>query len=656
MNVFSVVLDVVLMVVSTVIAMLVIGALSRRLLGVRVGVIRIIIAGILGLGAEVGFESQYVWGEASYSPAIIPIQLAIILFTAIAFLVVAELLVPQGSVSRPDRWIPGIRRTLDRASRYSELVRIAGRNKLIPFSIDNDQTATAAMERTRQARAVATALEEAGGAFVKIGQLLSTRTDILPTEFTSALRSLQQQVPSVPWSEVAAELDAALPHPRAEVFAELNSEPLAAASIGQVHVGTLMSGEQVAVKVRRPGIVALVERDADIARRVARRLSESTAWARPIGLDRLAVSLTNSLRDELDYRVEAGNMAALEAAIAELPEQARVRIPAHFAALSSETVLVLEFVEGTTLSDPAALSAFDDDTRKAMATRLFRSMLAQIMDAGVFHSDLHPGNVLVTPSGELVLLDFGSVGRLDSEVRTQITDVLLAFSRSDASAFSDALLAFVDIPDDLDEFTLRQQVGEFMARFLGPGSALDASAFTQVTRILAAFDLAVPAELTVPFRALATVEGSLRALYQPFDLVAEATAYAEQRMAAARRPAALADALKQEVLGAVPIIRKLPQRIDRITGDLAAGRLSVNVRLLADQRDRAVLREFVTLAALTFLSGVFGIMAAMLLTSDGGPQVTPSLTLFQVFGYLLLVVSGVLALRVFFDAFRRRRG
>ncbi|GAB3799849.1 AarF/UbiB family protein [Humibacter antri] len=654
MTVLSAVLDVVLMAVATVIAMLLIGTLSRRLLGVRVGVIRIVIAGILGLGAEVGFESQYVWGKATYSPAIIPIQLAIIFFTAIAFLVVAELLVPQGSVARPDQWIPGMRRTLDRAARYSELLRIAGRNKLIPFTIDSDQTATAAMERTKQARAMVAALEEAGGAFVKIGQLLSTRTDILPTEFTTVLRSLQQRVPTVPWHDIAAELDGALPLPRDEVFAELNTEPLAAASIGQVHVGSLVSGEHVAVKVRRPGIVPLVERDADIARRVARRLSESTVWARQIGLDQLAASLTNSLRDELDYRVEAGNMAALEAAIAGLPEQARVRIPKHFARLSTDGVLVLEFVEGATLSDPEALAAFDDETRKALATRLFHSMLAQIMDAGVFHSDLHPGNVLVTPAGELVLLDFGSVGRLDSQVRGQITDVLLAFARSDAAAFSDALLTFVEVPDDLDEFALRQQIGEFMARFLGPGSTLDASAFTQVMRILASFDLTAPAELTVPFRAMATVEGSLRALHPPFELVAAATAYAEERVAAARRPSALADALKHEVLGAVPVIRKLPQRIDRITGDLASGRLSVNVRLLADQRDRKVLREFVTLAALTFLSGVFGIMAAMLLTSGGGPQVTPSLTLFQLFGYLLLVVSGVLALRVFFDAFRRR--
>jgi ubiquinone biosynthesis protein len=498
------------------------------------------------------------------------------------------------------------------------------------------------------------ALEEAGGAFVKIGQLLSTRTDILPPEFTAVLGALQQEVPPVPWDEIATVIDDALPGPRATVFAELHEEPLASASIGQVHLGTLVSGERVVVKARRPGVAALIERDADIALRLSRRLAESSRWARQIGLEQLTKRLTDSLRDEVDYRVEAGNMAALEAAMNALPEQSRVRIPRQMAQLCTEDVLVMEFLDGHTLADSSPLAAWDDATRNAMATRLLHSTLAQIMDAGVFHSDLHPGNVLVTPDGEVALLDFGSVGRLDSAVRVQITDVLLAFSRSDARAFADALLAFIDIPDDLDEFALRQQIGAFMARHLGPGFTLDSATFTKAMSILAEFDLAAPPELTEPFRAIATVEGTLRVIDPSFDFIAEATRYAKTRASAARQPLAIADAVKDELLSVLPLVRKLPQRIDRISGSLASGRLNVNVRLLADRRDRRVLQDFVNLAAVAFLAGVFGVMAAMLLTSTTGPVVTPTLTLFQIFGYLLLVVSGVLALRVFFDTFRRR--
>lgn len=650
-----IILDVVVVLAAAILTIVVIGALSRRLLGMRVGAVRIVLAGVVGLIAEVGFESQYVWRNDGYSPALIPVQFAIVFFVAIAFLVVAELLVPQGSVSRPDQWLPALRHSLQRGRRYAELTRIAARHRLIPFTIDTAPTLAAARERARLASSLADALEEAGGAFVKIGQLLSTRTDALPVEFTTALARLQQQVPPAPWAEISGVLDAALPRPRAEVFAELEETPVASASIGQVHRGVLVTGERVAVKVRRPGIVALIERDADIALRFTRRLAETSAWARQTGIEDLAVSLTASLRDELDYRVEAMNMAALEAGIATLPAAARVRIPARVPHLCGDDVLVMEYVEGNTLAGgPAALAAIDDEARAALATRLFRSVLTQIMDAGVFHSDLHPGNVLLTPDGQLALLDFGSVGRLDSSVRAQITDVLLAYSRADASAFADALLAFVETPDDIDEFALRRQIGDFLARHLGPGAALDATAFTRVIAVLGEHGLTVPPELTVPFRAVATVEGTLRILHPSFDLVDEAGAYGESRSETVRTPAGIAAAVKDEMLGLLPLVRRLPQRVDRISRDLADGRMNVNVRLLADRRDRAVVREVVNLAAIAFLAGVFGLMATMLLTSTAGPLVSTNLTLFQIFGYLFLVVSGVLALRVVFDAFRRR--
>ncbi|WP_084516147.1 ABC1 kinase family protein [Microbacterium luticocti] len=653
MSVATIVLDAVVMAAATIAAMLLIGAFARRVLGVRVGVVRIVIAGLLGLGAEVGFESQFVWG-AEYTPALIPVQFGIILFVAIAFLVLAEVAVPQGTLPRPDQWLAGIRQGRERSRRYAELLRIAARHRLLPFKITTEPTSAGAAERRRQAAALRAALEDAGGAFVKIGQLLSTRTDVLPPEYTEAFGRLQQEVPPARWDDVRPVLERSLRRPLEQVFAHIDHEPLAAASIGQVHLATLTDGRAVAVKVQRPGIVPLVERDIDIARRLARRLTQSARWARGFGLDELAESLATSLRDELDYRVEASNIAAMEAVQAALPAHKRLRIPHFIAALSSRDVLAMEYLSGTTLSVPGAADALSPATRRAFAMRLFQGLLSQIMDAGVFHADLHPGNVMITDEGELALLDFGSVGRLDSEVRRQITDVLLAFSRGDARMFADTLLTFVELPDDLDEFLLRRQIGDFMARYLAAGAALDASAFTEVISILSAHGLAVPPELTAAFRAIATAEGSARVLMPEFELVAEASAYAQERLADARRPSAVAHAVADELLGMLPVARRLPRRIDQISGQLASGRLSVNIRLFADRRDRALLRDFMNLAAITFLAGVFGVMAAMLLASGAGPAITSTLSLFQVFGYLLALLSGVLTLRVVFDVLRRR--
>lgn len=655
MDVTTMVIDIVWMSAAAIAAMIVIGVFIRRVLGVRVGTVRVIIAGLVGLGAEIGFESRVVWAGGQYTPALIPVQLSIILLAAVAFLVIVEIAIPQGTIPRIDQWVPGIVRTAGRARRYSQLVKLAFRYKLIPFRLDTAPTTVASQERRRQAIALKAALEEAGGAFIKLGQILSTRTDILPAEFVDELSTLQQRVPPESWTRIQTVLTEELDGPIDAYFSSFDREPVASASIGQVHRATLVSGEQVAVKLQRPGIIPLVERDVEITRRLAARLTQSAAWARQFGVENVAESIASSLLDELDYRVEASNLTALTAAQSRRPKDKRLQLPRLFDDISSRRMLVMEFLDGATLSDPAAAARLDAETRSALAQQLLDAVLGQIMDDGVFHSDLHPGNVMITPHGRLALLDFGSVGRLDSHVRRQITNLLMAVTRNDAVAFADALLAFVELPDDLDQPALRRDIGQFMARYLGPGAALDSAAFARVISVLSAYKLAVPPQLTVAVRAIGTVEGTLRVLSFDFDFVAGAADYAQQRIEQARAPQAVFRAGIDELTRLLPVARELPHQVGRIAQSLAEGRMSVNVRLLADRRERTVMRRFVNLAAVAFLAGVFGIMATMFLISSGGPQVSPTLGLYDVFGYLLVFASGVLTLRAVFDIFGRDR-
>ncbi len=646
--------NIVVMSIVTVVFMLVLSAFARRFLGVRIGITRLLLAGLVGLGAEIGFEARFVWGEQEYSPALLPLQIGIVFFAAVAFLVLAEVLVPTGTVPRPDHWLPAFRAWRLRTRRYSEISRIAVRHGLVPFRLNTEQSSVGSAERRKQARALRGALEEAGGAFVKLGQVLSTRTDLLPVEFLSELSMLQQRVPAAEWGEVAALLQAELGAPVDTVFAAFEQTPLAAASIGQVHRARLLSGDEVAVKVQRPGIIPSVERDLDITMRLAAQLEQSTKWGKELGVRELAVGFAASLRDELNYRVEAGNMTAMAVTQSKHVPAARVGIPEHYEEYCTSRVLVMELVDGDTLSDQSALREHSAEERLEQAQRLLRSTLAQIIDDGVFHADLHPGNIMLRNDGEIVLLDFGSVGRLDSELRAQIGDVLLAFYRGDAGAFTDALLAFVELPDDIDEIALRRQIGVFVATRLGPGASLDVTVFTEMVRMLSDNRIAVPSELALAFRAVATVEGTLRVLSPDFDILSQAGEYAAERVAAGLTPKAIFTSVNDEILSVLPIVRRLPARIDRLSGALAEGRLSVNVRLLADRRDRALVRDLVNLVVVTVLAAAFGIMAAMLLISDAGPQVTPTLSLFQIFGYMLVLLSGVLALRVFFDVFRVR--
>lgn len=654
MNFVAIVLDAFLVVAATVVMVSILGVLSRRTLGIRISNSRIMIAGLFGVGAGLAFESQFVWKAEAYTPAVLPILLGIIVFVSLSFLVIAELLIPQGSIPGPNKWLPLTKGAISRNKRYAQILKIAAKHRLFNVKLGPAATELTSAERKQQALSLKLALEEAGGAFVKLGQLLSTRPDVIPAEFLEALTTLQQEVAPEPWELVEPALDRSLKKTHKEVFASFDEVPFASASIGQVHHATLATGQEVAVKVRRPGIDVLVERDIDIAKRWARRFARNNDKANQFGVEQLVDNLAERLREELDYEAEAANILTLIEAQKLVAAEAQVRIPKLVQEFSSGDVLVMEFISGSTLSTLESVNGLTTPKRRKLAEQLLAATLGQIMEAGVFHADLHPGNVIITEDGELVLLDFGSVGRIDSETRKLLGEVMFAFSKRDATGFANGLIEFVDLTDGQDEESLRRTISNFLSRRLGPGGKLDASTFSEIVSILSSHGLTVPPEVTVPFHAIATVEGSLMILDSDFDLVAEAGSYAQRRIEDEMHPMTMARNIGKELLSTIPILKRMPQRFDRMTSQMVDGRFSLNLRLVADARDRSFFREIIGLGVVAFLAGIFGVMGALLLVSENGPQLTDSLTLFQVFGYLFMLISGILTLRALFDVLRRR--
>ncbi|MEU8249285.1 AarF/UbiB family protein [Nonomuraea sp. NPDC048916] len=623
---------------------------ARRLLGVRLGAIRTFLAALLAFSlAEPLLSpilSSFAVPEAPADAGIGPLWVLFLVVMCIVLipmvlLVLAEALVPPGSIPGPLEFFRSLRGRISRARRYSQITRIAFRHGLGPYLRGRGERLEDRSGTVRLASSLRQALDDGGVTFVKLGQVLSTRRDLLPPEFADELGRLQDQVAPAPWEQVEPVLVAELGGPVEQVFAEFDREPLAAASVAQVHTARLHTGEDVVVKVRRPGIGRVVVKDLDIVRRLAATLETRTRWGRSLGLRDLAEGFALAIREELDLRIEAANMAAVASSRA-----GDVTYPAPVTAMCTERVLVMRRLSGR------PLAAATKEQGPALARDLLDCLLRQILVEGVFHADPHPGNIMLLDDGTLGLLDFGSVGRLDASVRSALQRFLLALNRQDPLGVTDALLEVVPRPEEIDEAALERALGQFMARHLAPGMD-SARLFTDLFKIVSVYGLSIPPEVAAVFRALATLEGTLVRLSPGFDLIGEGRSFAARHLAEQLDGGTIKEAITQEATALLPMLRRLPRRVERIAAAAEHGRFSMNVRLLADERDRRFLTGLLHQVLLTVLGATAGLMAVLLLSAEGGPRVTEVMSLFELIGYNLLVVSAVLVLRVLVLIFRR---
>ncbi|GGM83100.1 ubiquinone biosynthesis protein UbiB [Lentzea pudingi] len=599
---------------------------ARRILGLRVGLIRTALMCALAMSI-----ATTIFGETTAEPsaALATVQLGLALLVVIGLLAFAEIIVPTGSIPPPTEWWGMARRRIARTRRYSRITTIAVRHGLGPYLRGRERTSTGL------SRSLRLALQDAGVTFVKLGQVLSTRADLLPQDFVDELSLLQDNVPAAKWEQVRAVLNAEV---GLDAFREVDPEPLAAASIAQVHRAVLKSGAEVVVKVQRPDVRATAEGDLDIVTRLAEKL-QRTRWGSALGVRDLAAGFAAALREELDFKIEARNITTVAAA-----SDSSVGLPhVH---LSTSRVLVMDRLDGVPLRGAA-----EDE---GLARTLLRFVLRQVMLDGVFHADPHPGNVLLLADGRLGLLDFGSVGRIDSALRSALQRLLLAIDRGDPAGLTDALLELTSRPEDIDEQRLERALGQFMARHLGAGMRPDVEMFGDLFLIVSRFGLSIPPEIAAVFRALATLEGTLATLAPGFNIVVESRSFAAEQISERLTPESVQRTMAEELQAVLPMLRRLPRRIDRITGAMEQGRLSMSMRLFADERDRSFVTGLLHQVMLTALGATAGVMAVLLLGSTGGPQIAADVGLHQVLGYNLLIIAVLLGLRVVVTVLRPR--
>ena len=414
-----------------------------------------------------------------------------------------------------------LRARTDRLARYAQLGSIVVRSGLWRGPRRADET-----DRGRSLRR---ALEDAGGIYVKLGQFLSTRPDLLPADVVTELRLLQQDARPVPGAEVHRLFVDELGRAPAEVFRGFEPRPVAAASVAQVHRARLGDGSRVAVKVQRPDVGARITRDLDILGRLAAVLERRTGWAAEQRLGAAVQGFADSVTEELDFRVEARNLDAIADAVG---RHEQIVVPAPIPGLSGRRVLVMEWIDGRPLSSGAA--GLDPAERRDLARSLLHCFFEQIFVAGVFHADPHPGNLHLTDDGRIALLDCGAVGRLTPAQQAGLRTVCVAIACRDARLMADAVAAIAQPPLPSQKARgLAADLDRLMTRHLRPGSPPDLALFVAFSDVLRRAGLTLEPVVLGAIRALATVQSTVELLAPDLDLFTEASTYGNQMLAPA---------------------------------------------------------------------------------------------------------------------------
>ena len=493
--------------------------------------------------------------------------------------------------------------------------------------------------RIERAEILLDSLLTLGPTFIKLGQLLSTRPDILPAEYIDVLSSLQDDVPPAPWEESRQVLEAEL-GPVDDAFEDFDRDPISGASLGQVYTARY-DGEPVAVKVRRPGIEDLVEADLRVVRWSLPLIRRFIGQGRAFSLENLADEFAKTIRQEMDYSREKRILEEIKANFADSPE---IRIPRPIDARSGPRVLTMEYLPGTKINDVETLDEKGID-RTQLATTLQRVYLQMIVDDGVFHADPHPGNLAVTDDGEVIFYDFGMSGRVEPFIQEKIIDFYVAVANQNIDAILDTLIEMGTLSPEAD----RQVMGDVMELAIADARGEDIEQYRvqqiieQVESTIYEFPLRLPQDLALVLRVATVVEGVCVTLDPDFDFISVATDYLEEEGYYEETARQLIQKGGKQVQETSRALFEVPPKLNRALDRVENENLAVNVRL-EDKND--VLDRL----ARRIVYGLFvavGALSTAILYAFEGASVIPA---------AVAAVLTLPALVALYRSFRRKKG
>jgi ubiquinone biosynthesis protein len=484
------------------------------------------------------------------------------------------------------------------------------------------------------------AFEQLGPTFVKLGQLLSTREDLLPPTWTTELAQLHSHVPPVPFDDLLPQIEQALGRSPFEVFGNLEREPYAAGSIAQVHRAKLASGTPVILKIRRPGIEAKIDADLRIIEHLAQLVEHEIPEVRRYRPVQIVGQLRGSLERELDLAVEARNTERFARNFA---DDLDILVPRVYWEWTSSAMNVQEHIEGIRGNDLVAIDNAGLD-RKALAARGADAVLKMILVDGFFHADPHPGNVMYLPGNRIALIDFGMVGRLSPVRRRQIVDLLAGLARHDEETMLEVLLDWRG-DDFVDEARLATDLGEFAFDYadmqlkdLKIGVLL-----RRVSAILREHSIVLPVDLTLMFKALISLEGLGRHYDPEFRLIERAKPFLDSAMRERYQPAEAARRAQETLSDFFGLVTSMPRDLARLVKDARHGRMRVDLDLKRLDSFGHRLHSAINRATIGIMTASLVVGSSIVMTVAEGPTLfgVPLLTFFGLLGYLIAFVNSL---------------
>ncbi|WP_373877055.1 ABC1 kinase family protein [Lysinibacillus piscis] len=460
-------------------------------------------------------------------------------------------------------------------------------------------------------------LEQCGGIFIKFGQVLSTRKELFSPIFIDELERLQHNVQPLPHEQISQILNNSLLHSEDKVFASFRKDPIAAASIGQVHRARLKNYDEVVVKLLRPEVKSFMRDDLAILEEFANWLTSKSTWAASLGFRELAMSFADGLREEIHLDIEVRNTIQVTNALKS--SDYKVRIPKVYTEYSNENIIVMEYVRGKSVAEGTGEFQRLHVERQVFARTILYSFFEQMLFSGIFHADPHPGNILIDEvDGTPILLDFGAVGRLGTTQQEGLKLFLMGIQLNDVNTLYDGLMLLVENADDADRARMEQAINQILLKISYvdriPTEELIYSLFTVVRE----FGLTFYPAVALALRSLVTLEGTLRVIDSQFDIFTEAKEFSSTYMRTSflkpfKEPRATKARLEEELSMLIPTLRKMPRRVDQLIRRVESGKIILHHDVFSDEQNARFISHLFARFVLLLVGITFGIISVALL-------------------------------------------